>query len=413
MSLKPANPDRTTASVSKETTSSTNSSSSTSTTSTASQVPKSSSLDPDIENGVWYEPEAHSAIICRQDNPKDPSGLLSLRDVLRQRRSVDASGSLFSTGSMFSGAGFSPSKFVSTMTGTPAQRAVSNGTPPSAWAQPAVQVNMQAAGGKVSGLPESTGESAEKILQDMEANTDNAGYGSSIFSYWKLGGSGSPDPKRQRRPPSLISVESDSTEASFYSLAPETGNAGRFLKPPDITRSTTPTESTTNSNESSVASLLQNERGDSTLTKNTKDPSIQQTTRSQTSTVTTLTSTLTSTVTNAVKYFMNQDEDRRAASPAHHHKLLALDTQAIEDRPHIKYDWTVGKRLKFSCTAYYAKHFEYLRRRCGVENAFPMSLKRSTKWAADGGKSRSNFWKTTDDRFVIKTLVNAWNVADL
>jgi 1-phosphatidylinositol-3-phosphate 5-kinase len=30
-----------------------------------------------------------------------------------------------------------------------------------------------------------------------------------------------------------------------------------------------------------------------------------------------------------------------------------------------------------------------------------------------GGKSKSNFWKTSDNRFIIKTLVNAWNVADL
>ena len=32
---------------------------------------------------------------------------------------------------------------------------------------------------------------------------------------------------------------------------------------------------------------------------------------------------------------------------------------------------------------------------------------------ATGGKSKSNFWKTSDNRFIIKTLVNAWNVADL
>jgi 1-phosphatidylinositol-3-phosphate 5-kinase len=30
-----------------------------------------------------------------------------------------------------------------------------------------------------------------------------------------------------------------------------------------------------------------------------------------------------------------------------------------------------------------------------------------------GGRSRSNFWKTSDDRFIIKTLVNVWNIADL
>lgn len=69
--------------------------------------------------------------------------------------------------------------------------------------------------------------------------------------------------------------------------------------------------------------------------------------------------------------------------------------------------------MKFSCTVYYAKQFETLRRRCGVEDLFPISLARSTNWAAEGGKSRSNFWKTLDERFVVKTLVNAWNVADL
>jgi len=34
-------------------------------------------------------------------------------------------------------------------------------------------------------------------------------------------------------------------------------------------------------------------------------------------------------------------------------------------------------------------------------------------WKARGGKSWSNFWKTSDNRFIIKTLVNVWNVADL
>jgi 1-phosphatidylinositol-3-phosphate 5-kinase len=27
--------------------------------------------------------------------------------------------------------------------------------------------------------------------------------------------------------------------------------------------------------------------------------------------------------------------------------------------------------------------------------------------------SKSNFWMTSDQRLIIKTLVNAWNVADL
>ena len=69
--------------------------------------------------------------------------------------------------------------------------------------------------------------------------------------------------------------------------------------------------------------------------------------------------------------------------------------------------------MRFSCTVYYAKQFDALRRRCGVDDAFLHSLARSRNWLAEGGKSRSNFWKTADDRFIIKTLVNAWNVADL
>ena len=62
---------------------------------------------------------------------------------------------------------------------------------------------------------------------------------------------------------------------------------------------------------------------------------------------------------------------------------------------------------------YYAKQFDALRRRCGIDAVFLHSLARSQNWLAEGGKSKSNFWKTTDERFIIKTLVNAWNVADL
>ncbi|KAG6820693.1 hypothetical protein H0H93_013212 [Arthromyces matolae] len=131
--------------------------------------------------------------------------------------------------------------------------------------------------------------------------------------------------------------------------------------------------------------------------------------------------------------FMLQHRDSSDASRANsplphpgrlHHNYLSLDATGIDvDRPHIKYDWTVGKKLKFSCTAYYAKQFEMLRRRCRAvgnqgeavngEDMFIQSLRKSKHWKADGGKSKSNFWKTEDERFVIKTLVDAWNVADL
>ena len=62
---------------------------------------------------------------------------------------------------------------------------------------------------------------------------------------------------------------------------------------------------------------------------------------------------------------------------------------------------------------YYAKQFDGLRRQCGISDLFMKSLGCSTNWSAQGGKSKSNFWKTSDERFIIKSLVNAWNVDDL
>lgn len=63
--------------------------------------------------------------------------------------------------------------------------------------------------------------------------------------------------------------------------------------------------------------------------------------------------------------------------------------------------------------AYFAKQFDALRRRCGVAEGFNRSLAESANWLAEGGKSKANFFKTSDDRYIIKSLVNAWNVADL
>lgn len=104
-------------------------------------------------------------------------------------------------------------------------------------------------------------------------------------------------------------------------------------------------------------------------------------------------------------------------SPSKRHALLAAgDTQQlphVDSKPHIKYEWAVGTRLKYSCTVYYAQQFDSLRNRCGVGEILPQSLAATVDWNAEGGKSRSNFWKTQDNRFIIKTLVNSWNVTDL
>jgi len=126
---------------------------------------------------------------------------------------------------------------------------------------------------------------------------------------------------------------------------------------------------------------------------------------------------LTTGLNSAMKYLSGPELPSRflvrSQSNSEKPGLRPTDMHTIDDQPHIRYDWTMGKRVKVSCTVYYARQFELLRKKCGVHEIFVTSLTKSANWAAEGGKSKSNFWKTSDDRFIIKTLVNAWNVADL
>ncbi|KAF7303780.1 hypothetical protein MIND_00607600 [Mycena indigotica] len=223
--------------------------------------------------------------------------------------------------------------------------------PPSAWSKPDVQITKHDAGGEVSSMP-NLGESAGKILHGLDSASSAEGHSrpSSALSGSFLVSSVFTDGLAKRnKTPSIISVESDST----------------------------------------VGGKVKDEAEASGVDLPTPTPS-------------SFTNTLTSGISHAMRFMLNNSE---MPPPA--------DAFAIDERPHIKYDWTVGKRLKFSCTIYYAKQFDNLRKRCGIEDFFLKSLSRSANWAAEGGKSKSNFWKTADDRFIIKTLVNAWNVADL
>ncbi len=58
----------------------------------------------------------------------------------------------------------------------------------------------------------------------------------------------------------------------------------------------------------------------------------------------------------------------------------------------------LGQKLKFSCTVYYARQFDFLRKRCGISTGEDQpgydeniirSLERCVGWEAEGGKSRS------------------------
>ncbi|KDQ52492.1 hypothetical protein JAAARDRAFT_184041 [Jaapia argillacea MUCL 33604] len=347
-------------------------------------------LDPDQDGIVWHEPEICSAVISRKAHPKDPTSILSLHTVLRQK------------------ADGSSSRLTGLMVGNSSSRPGSGhserpGAPPSARAKPAVEVSIQAVGGELSEMPESVG-AAGKILQEIGAVGPPSDPSTSASgSYVSTAGSSFVETHIRRGGASSVltldSIESGSTLTLDGSTAGDQTPRPSHLFPPSLP----PKES--------HSSLI---HGPPLPPKADIDKPLPDAGLSGS-----LTSTLTSSIANAMRYVLNSDTLRPSSPSPQHHGLLANSVNPpssfppIDDRPHIKYDWTIGKRLKFSCTVYYAKQFDALRKKCGVSDAFLKSMEKSTNWSAEGGKSRSNFWKTADDRFIIKTLVNAWNVADL
>ncbi|KAF2022244.1 hypothetical protein BU24DRAFT_384801 [Aaosphaeria arxii CBS 175.79] len=74
-----------------------------------------------------------------------------------------------------------------------------------------------------------------------------------------------------------------------------------------------------------------------------------------------------------------------------------------EANTNIRYSF-VNRGVKAQCKIFYAQSFDALRRKCGVADRFVESLSRCSKWDSKGGKSKSIFLKTLDDRFVLKSL---------
>ncbi|ETS59792.1 hypothetical protein PaG_06319 [Moesziomyces aphidis] len=94
------------------------------------------------------------------------------------------------------------------------------------------------------------------------------------------------------------------------------------------------------------------------------------------------------------------------------HSMVSNSTlpgsQAAES-PHIKHNLVHGT-TKISCVSWFAEEFAALRERWGVEHEFAHSLARCSPWAATGGKSKSAFFKTADERFIAKQLLTVWSV---
>ncbi|KAL9041553.1 MAG: hypothetical protein Q9180_001205 [Flavoplaca navasiana] len=70
---------------------------------------------------------------------------------------------------------------------------------------------------------------------------------------------------------------------------------------------------------------------------------------------------------------------------------------------HLKYQFQEGS-AKMLCKVFYAEQFDAVRRQCGVSERIVESLSRCLKWDSKGGKTKSVFLKTLDDRFVLKSL---------
>jgi len=323
--------------------------------------------DPDDGRAIWEEPEAYSAVVSRKEHPRDPSSLLSIKDVLR-KAPVDIV--IVSSPSRISDGGLSKA-----------------GIPPSAWSKPAVELNTQPADGEV--IPPENDGTAGQILHEMEATTYDGGLS-------------------RNNTITEATYGTSTSNSSVFESTIRRGKASSILSSvgnDDINQKVEKNDGPFADEGSGAATSDQGDGHPPEVPeKTTKPETPAQPTKSGFSTGIAL----------VMKQILSTGESTPPPVPQKsHHGLLPLEPAAISDRPHIKYDWTVGKRLKFSCMVYYAKQFDLLRKRCGIEATYLKSIERSANWLAEGGKSRSNFWKTADDRFIIKTLVDAWNVADL
>jgi 1-phosphatidylinositol-3-phosphate 5-kinase len=63
-----------------------------------------------------------------------------------------------------------------------------------------------------------------------------------------------------------------------------------------------------------------------------------------------------------------------------------------------------NRGVKAQCKIFYAESFDALRRKCGASERIVESLSRCIEWDSKGGKTKSLFLKTLDDRFVLKSL---------
>lgn len=70
---------------------------------------------------------------------------------------------------------------------------------------------------------------------------------------------------------------------------------------------------------------------------------------------------------------------------------------------HMKYQFQAGTS-RMQCKIFYAESFDAIRQRCGVADRYVESLSRCVKWDSKGGRTKSMFLRTLEERFIIKSL---------
>ncbi|WFD29956.1 1-phosphatidylinositol-3-phosphate 5-kinase [Malassezia sp. CBS 17886] len=101
-----------------------------------------------------------------------------------------------------------------------------------------------------------------------------------------------------------------------------------------------------------------------------------------------------------------QDADApRAADSAERRRVLESALRDAE-ASHYRYVFDTGS-VKLWCKIFFAEQFDALRHVHACGDTFVQSLARCVKWDSQGGKSRSGFLKTRDDRFIMKELSRA------
>lgn len=104
---------------------------------------------------------------------------------------------------------------------------------------------------------------------------------------------------------------------------------------------------------------------------------------------------------------LSDDTAQPKSKPATEHLERHSDASELEKSllritgTHLKYQFKEGAAV-MTCKIFYAEQFDALRRKCGIAGRIVESLSRCMKWDSRGGKTRSVFLKTLDDRLVLK-----------